>query len=297
MTKSEFNSFAQYLMVNPIVLPKELKPVDNRNIKKKKNGYKQILVLSDIQAGQEPVWKVGEQFDIILNETVEFKKHYKVDKLAIILCGDMVEGTTIYKGQGVDVFFNTKKQIESILLHFIPRLIHELSKEYTSIDIFCVPGNHGRVMGTNPHSDDNMDSLFYLCLSCLYEENKKVRVNRTDKGHLYSKEYGFVTEHGDKGIKTTASSPYYAIDRKSMMQAAKYPNMTMYIIGHWHKALSKSVRLGSRKFNVYVNGTFLSNSKYEEDNFVTQGSLEQFTIITDEENRVVSEKRINIDVG
>ena len=81
-----------------------------------------------------------------LSYLLDIKKHHVIPPscLRIFFLGDIIEGSTIYKGQKRALDLITIDQVSQGVEYF-SQFIYELAKHFPKVKCYGVPGNHGRI--------------------------------------------------------------------------------------------------------------------------------------------------------
>jgi len=134
------------------------------------------VVCSDWQIGKlENGIGVKEVSDVriprLLDATHSIIAHYRrsgysIERVNVSFVGDMVEGCKIYGGQssyGLDTSVSAHRIIEQIYITagLMAQVIADIAGDVEHVNVFSVPGNHGRTNGLHDFSDprDNFDTL------------------------------------------------------------------------------------------------------------------------------------------
>ena len=210
------------------------------------------LMRSDAQVGQytDARWVQGvSRYDSHIYECRVNKLAEKVslfreqdhrslglNKLVVYHLGDQVEGEGIFKGQpfaidlpGVEQLFHSLR-VEAGFVLFLASIFPE-------VEIFCVPGNHGRPgrKGDN-HPKTNFDYVFYRLLQMTLErqENVKVYVSESPSMLVRQGEFNCLLNHGDNATSWNGI-PYYGLDRVAKRVHELYGMVINYnFCGHHH---------------------------------------------------------------
>lgn len=217
-----------------------------------REGLEFHLMRSDAQVGQftDLAWTQGvSQYNIKLYECRVRKLAEKVmlfreqdhkslglNKLVIYHLGDQVDGEGIFKGQafsldlaGVDQLFKAVEVEVGFIL--------ALAGVFPEVEIFCVPGNHGRPgrKGDN-HPKTNFDYIFYRVLKMALEKQRNVQVYISESPSMLVEQgkFRFLLNHGDTA-KSWNGIPYYGLDRAARKVPELYGMIINYnLCGHHH---------------------------------------------------------------
>ena len=231
------------LKFEPVKVPKSTKTSDNLEFH---------LLRSDAQVGQvtDDAWCQGlakynadlyeERVMELLKKIMLFKQQDEaslgLNKLVIYHLGDQVEGEGIFRGQafaldlaGVDQLFKSV-EVEG-------KFLSTLSGVFTEIEVFCVPGNHGRPAGKGDnHPKTNFDYIFYhiLALSLKDQPNIKFYISNSPSLLVQNGKFLFLLNHGD-AAKGWSGIPFYGLDRMSKRYDQLYGMIIDYnLCGHHH---------------------------------------------------------------
>ena len=144
----------------------------------RRDGLTPILCLSDLHFGEvvEVDGQILYDMDIAersFNSIIEAAIHapelnaYDVDHLVVLLAGDIVHGELIYPAQSFESTTHALDQVKDAL-KIIYAGILRLSEVFPSIEVRCVPGNHGRASHLH-HAMTNWDNLLYFALQMMVE--------------------------------------------------------------------------------------------------------------------------------
>lgn len=210
------------------------------------------LMRSDAQVGQytDARWVQGvsrydsQIYECRVNKLAEKVSLFReqdhrslgLNKLVVYHLGDQVEGEWIFKGQpfaidlpGVEQLFHSLR-VEAGFILFLASIFPE-------VEIFCVPGNHGRPgrKGDN-HPKTNFDYVFYRLLQMTLErqENVKVYVSESPSMLVRQGEFNCLLNHGDNATSWNGI-PYYGLDRVAKRVHELYGMVINYnFCGHHH---------------------------------------------------------------
>ena len=210
------------------------------------------LMRSDAQVGQvtDDAWCQGlakynetlyeDRVMRLLEKIVVFKKQDEaslgLNKLVIYHLGDQVEGEGIFRGQafaldlaGVDQLFKSV-EVEG-------KFLSTLAGVFEQVEVFCVPGNHGRPAGKGDnHPKTNFDYIFYhiLALSLRDQSNIKFYISNSPSLLVQNGRFLFLLNHGD-AAKGWSGIPFYGLDRMSKRYDQLYGMVIDYnLCGHHH---------------------------------------------------------------
>lgn len=159
-----------------------------------------------------------------------------LDKLVLYYLGDQVTGEGIYEGQPFYLDLSLTDQLfKSVEVE--GSAILALAGVFPQIEVFCVPGNHGRPgkKGRNHHRT-NFDYIFYRSLKAALaqQQNVTVFVSESPTMLVEQGEYVFALTHGD-AAQSWAGIPYYGREREFQRLSTLYGRVVHYeLVGHHH---------------------------------------------------------------
>jgi len=230
-------------------------------------------IRSDAQVGEllekEEVQGINEYNSDIYNKRVQkwtkkvlkFKEQDEaslgLNKLVVHHVGDQVEGERIYRGQAFHLDLNLIEQL-FFSLEVEASSMLTLAQKFNEIEIFCVPGNHGRPGKVGEHhSKTNFDYLFYRMLKMQLEKQPNIKVFVSESPTMIVKhgKKNFILTHGEN-IKAYMGIPYYGLEREHRKLADLYGMVFDYqISGHFHQP----ARLGDK---IILNGSIVGGSAF-----------------------------------
>lgn len=189
---------------------------------------------------------------------------YVFDELVVLLLGDIVDGTGIYPTQAHHQILTAATAQVDIAVGILKPLLLDQRRNWKSIRIEAVPGNHGRT-GWFTHERDNFDMIFYRALRDALA-GSRIAVNFEDdigrdpflrkvlvRGHSY------VIYHG-QDIRTFASIPWYGMMLRlsrwlSTKQVGRFDAAFM---GHFHSFGTWDIN----SLKLFLTGTMVTNDDW-----------------------------------
>lgn len=173
----------------------------------------------------------------ILTEIKAIKHTKAIDRMVILFGGDIVEGRTIFQGQAKESA-PLRYQLTVGPEVMARNLITPLAKALPALDVFTVPGNHGRIGDKNEFdkTDDNLDIIFSHILQLRCENIKNITWHEPTTWFNYFAVYNhtFLAVHGD-GFKSFGGVPFYgAVKYKDKLQDVLNSKFDVLIAGHHH---------------------------------------------------------------
>ena len=132
----------------------------------------------------------------------------------LVLGGDLVDGSTIFRGHGRQIDLVTVKQV-TVAYEYFSHLIADLLELFDEVRVVSVPGNHGRIgmKGENaPH--DNLDWLAAWFMAERFRDEPRVKFHNPETwwALLEVRGWRFLVAHGDD-VKAWGSIPFYGVKR------------------------------------------------------------------------------------
>lgn len=201
----------------------------------------------------------------------------KIDRLNILLGGDMVEGELIFPHQAHEIEMGVFEQALRAVPDIAGRLILDLTGMFDRVDVYCVTGNHGRPApkSSPSHPKTNWDRAFYEYLrTCLLgppwrprkELNGRLSMHVSDTFYSVSNiwEWGCLLVHGDEIKGGFAGYPWYGAGRRTMGWIDAIPEPWEYLyFGHYHQYVSAVIN----------HRTFFCTASPESGNVFAQQNL------------------------
>lgn len=230
-----------------------------------------VLLLSDWQLGQVVRendtgglntydWptagrRLRRWLDAAVGNIINMRNAYAVDRVVLAMLGDMVEGHDVFSGQAYSLDKDAALQAldgSALFADAISELITRLWP--VTIDIYCVPGNHGKPGGRrsgNMPTTLSFDHLFYEILK-LRLANAPVREWGIEPcGRLLFMSAGtpVLMTHGDE-VRGWGGFPYYGLDKAHGRLLQELDTVFhVWLLGHWHAAAVLPSGRGMRLVN------------------------------------------------
>jgi len=128
------------------------------------------LVLTDWQAGKRtPSYDLEtcrERVELAVEKALDwvriYRESFRIDRLDLLLLGDMVEGETIFEGQVWEIEAPGLEQT-LFVSKLIADVVRRIAEEVPEVQIVTAYGNHGRTgrKGDASHSTTNLDLAAY----------------------------------------------------------------------------------------------------------------------------------------
>jgi hypothetical protein len=172
------------------------------------------------------------------------------------MLGDHVDGELIYKGQAYNIEFGVIDQLVQGVREYTDAIL-TLAGAFPKIEIFCVPGNHGRHGKKGEgHPRSNFDYLFAKMLqeALRRQSNVTVYVSESPTMIVQNGNYTFALNHFSD-VKSWNGIPYYGLDRMARRLTDLYGMIINYKLGgHFHISASLN------DDEILINGTIVGGS-------------------------------------
>ena len=215
-------------------------------------------------------------YKAIIKITTIHRSAYPVNKLVINFLGDIVDGEGIYASQSHEQKFYLMEQMYRYGGPMLANLLNQLSSEFDSIEVNCVPGNHGRSGKSkrdDPNRELNYDTILYEQIRAMTATNSKIKWNITWNWYqvVDINGYKFLLTHG-ANIRAWLNIPAYGIIQKGMRWKGSLPEEWDYMfMGHFHTTWT----LKWNDFRVFMNGTWLDNDRFALEELGMDSATEQ----------------------
>lgn len=197
-----------------------------------------------------------------------------INKLNIHLLGDVVQGEEIFKGQAFYLDAPLVEQVFQLGHEVVTRILIPLAQLFPEIDIFCIPGNHGR-QSLKSHRTTNWDYIAYIFFKLLMANIKNVRFFISATSFMLYEMYpsqihGLI--HGNQA-RGWMGIPYYGVDRlhKNLTSLAGV-YISYFHYGHHHQPALIDLHIGKK----IGNGSFEGGSEYSVNDLITANTPQQF---------------------
>ncbi len=273
-----------------------LPTIHKPRIPKPKTQYKEetsILLLSDFQLGSfvDPNLtarlayynkeELKKRADLLIKKIYECvdiqRKAIPLRKLKINVLGDIVQGEDVFKGQGFSLDALMMEQVFQLGDEVLDRIFLPLAELYEDIEIFCVPGNHGKAGGKHgtQSRQTNWDYIVYWLWKQRLQNIKHVKFYISAPPFLIYELYpgqNHALIHGQQA-RSYMGYPYYGIDRM-YKKLTTLSGLVIHFLyhGHHHQPHTGEVAIGE----IIGNGSFEGGSCYSVNDLLTANKPEQF---------------------
>lgn len=220
-------------------------------------------------------------------------KNLGLSKLVIAYLGDQLEGEgAIYKGQSYYIDLPLVDQLFNSVEAEISRFLLPLAEVFHEIEVYCVPGNHGRAGRIGEHHErTNWDYIFYRFLKEIIDRiapNIKIYISESPLMLVQHGQFTFSYSHGDN-VKSYMGIPFYGLDRMVKKITSMFNKYIHYFcVGHFHDPASLSD-------NIFINGTMVGGSNLSINRMNTLSVPSQKMFYFDSEKGVNRETNLYLE--
>jgi hypothetical protein len=282
----------------------------------KKREEVAVLHVSDTQIGKvtatydtataaDRLMKLAET---TLRATEDRRQSAKIDRCCVFLGGDLVEGETIFGHQIWEIESNVLQQAVRDTPEMISRMIMRLAEGFHTVEVYGVPGNHGRSAprnsGASPKTNWDVVAMEVTRLMLQNAAAKgRIEWRTTDSWYQIVDVLGWsnMLIHGDRGVRGFNGFPWYGVGRASGRwsqilrdwESADGRWRRYLWMGHFHTYAGPVV------FNNVVmlaNGTTESDNEYAAADLSAAGEPCQRLAFFDEEHGLVADHQVFLEV-
>ncbi len=274
-----------------------------------------IAVLSDIQLA-----KVTPDYNTEIAEkrVVEYAKKvvditniqrnaHKINKCAVFVAGDIIEGELIFPGQAHLIDSSLYKQVTVDAPRIMQQFFDILLANFQEVDVHWVIGNHGHLGGRSRkdyHPDSNADRMLGKIMSIIYDKEKRIEFTIPDStnndNHWFDiadlgNKCKFFIWHGDN-IRGFGGFPWYGFGKKLMgwktlASNGLMPNFDYAIAGHFHTPTTMYVN----DIRLWVNGSTESYNTFALEQLASMGRPCQWLLFCREDSGVTAEYLVKLE--
>lgn len=290
--------------MSTITLPPVAKPPKPRV---KKNHDTAVLLLSDWQLGKvtasydsgtvaERIGRLCSTVDVLVDERRQARP---LDRIAVCLAGDIVEGELIFPGQAHLIDASLYRQVVSGA-EIIAEVVRWAATRFPTVEVHAVWGNHGFLGGRSRremHSESNADTFAYWGAQLATANLRNVTWSIALDWHTIvdlGDRCRFLMCHGHQ-VKGWAGIPWYGWARKvlgwsSMQRIWPDLNFDHVLAGHFHTPTS--MYLNGRR--VWINASTESHNAYAAENLAAAGEAAQWFLVATPGKGVTAEHLVNL---
>jgi hypothetical protein len=224
---------------------------------------------------------------------------HPVNRLVLVISGDMIENVCIFPGQVWEVDSSLFEQMFAVQ-GMLRGLIAHMLRVFPIVEVVTEPGNHGRLGKKNDgifHPRDNGDNIVYENVHQYFSEEPRLLWHSKDDwyNHFTVGNYSALVIHGDEINNFQGQTPLFAIKKKcdSWSTGVVAPFKDVYI-GHFHQPFSLPLANGSGR--IFGTPSIESDNQFAARVVAATGRpAQRFHMIDPRHGRVTAERLIWLD--
>jgi len=274
---------------------------------KNRNKDVGILLLSDWQLGKvtssydsgtvaERIGRLLTIVDVLVDERRQARA---LDRIAICLAGDVVEGELVFPGQAHLIDASLYRQVVTGA-EIIAEVVRWASSRFPKVEVHSVYGNHGFLAGRQRremHPESNADTFASWGAELATKGLPNVTWNVALDWHTIidlGDKCRFLMVHGHQ-VKGWAGIPWYGWARKvlgwgSLDRIWDGFDFDHVLAGHFHTPTS--MYLNGRR--VWINASTESHNAYAAENLAAAGEPAQWFLVATPGKGVTAEHLISL---
>ncbi|MEX0084162.1 hypothetical protein AB2T90_17185 [Clostridium butyricum] len=230
----------------------------------------------------------------LLSEIEKEIRKNNINKVVVVQCGDITEGTYMRKNQSYECEFNSNEQTvmaEELLYNFVT----SISSMKVNVDLYSLSGNHQRGNGDKDANIES-DSNNYVIVKNLRKwfelsNNKRVKVcdiDFTENCAEFDLGFGLIkAKHGDTSPKE--DKKFY--DTECSMNNSNY---SLLIKGHYHNF---SVTQQNNEGHVLTVGCLFGFNPYSVNRLQCTTGASQSLVVADVNTGIEYIRNINLQIN
>jgi hypothetical protein len=275
------------------------RPIFTRAVKKrqtvKKPEREAVLLLSDWQLGElvhevetggtnAYSWTIAEKrvqrlVDSVVGTLENQMRAYHIPRLVIALLGDMVEGHDVYSGQPWALEKDAAMQAidgADLLASMLTAIVEPFLPQKLTVDIYAVPGNHGKPGGRKAGQTPVTFSFDLLLYELLKRQLtnwplREFAVEPAGRLLFMAADQICLMTHGNE-VRGWGGFPFYGLDKTHARMTMELETLfTFWLLGHWHQSATLPAGRGMR----VVNGTMVGANQLTQAAVMTTSAPSQ----------------------
>lgn len=222
---------------------------------------------------------------------------HPVPNIAVLLGGDMVEGTNIFPGQVWEIDSTLYAQLFHTA-EIVTALLVTMLEHFDRVEVWEEAGNHGR-LGKKGEYDagDNIDRMLYRIVQDKLSHEPRLKWHHSDSWYQIVEigNYRALLVHGDEVKSFGGQTPAFGIIKKvNAWSTGVLPPFTDCFMGHFHQPLVLPIANGRGR--TFVNPSIESDSVYAKEFMAATGTPGQrLVFVTPRKGRITGEHVIWLD--
>lgn len=204
---------------------------------------------------------------------------YRIDRLVIAVLGDIVEGHDIFSGQAWSLERDAAMQAvdgADLMASVLTAIVEPFLPMGMQVDVYCVPGNHGKPGGRKAGQTPVTFSFDLLLYEMLRRQLTNWPVHEfavEPAGRLLftAADQVCLMTHGNE-VRGWGGFPYYGLDKVHARMTMELETLfAFWLLGHWHSAATLPAGRGMR----VVNGTMVGANQLTQAAVLTTSAPSQ----------------------
>lgn len=254
-----------------------------------------VLLLSDWQLGElvhevetggmnAYSWPIAEErtqrlVDAVIGNLENQMRAYRIPRLVFAVLGDIVDGHDVYNGQAWSLDKDAAMQTldgSELMAGAICAITEAVAPRGVTVDVYCVPGNHGKPGGRKAGQTPPTFSFDYLLYRMLEKELRdqpihEIGIEPAGRLLFEAAEHIFLMTHGNE-VRGWGGFPYYGMDKTHAKLTMELETLfTFWLLGHWHSEATLPAGRGRR----VVNGTMVGANSLTNNAVLTTSAPSQ----------------------
>ncbi len=210
----------------------------------------------DYYSAEEAQEAIIEYFHTAVNDA---KQRRDVEDVVLVMNGDHVDGEGIYPGQRHGQEDNLRDQLRKAGNTYIEQILM-LSREFDSVEVYCVPGNHGRI---DRESTTNADMMLYDFIETAlhYSEADNIRFEKANAAGYAAfdiRGWDYYARHGENFLKHIGTSSGI---KRALQWYTKQNGFDVGLRSHYHSVKWECI---ANEVPIIMTGTTAPPSTFAE---------------------------------
>jgi len=239
----------------------------------------------DYYSAEEAQGAICEYFERAVSHA---KERGDVEDVVLILNGDHLDGEGVFPGQRHEQEDNLRDQLRKAGNTYIEQILM-LSREFESVEVYGVPGNHGNI---DRESTTNADMMLYDFIETAldYSEANNIRFEKANPAGYVSfniRGWDYYTRHGENYLNHIGTSTGI---RRALQWYTKQNGFDVGIRSHYHSVRWETI---ADEVPVIMTGSTAPPSTFAESTGSDGGETAAFWYTT-EENEIEGFENIRL---
>lgn len=263
--------------INPVVSEVDRKPGTSTLVIPHSDSHVGSIINSrdgvDYYSADEAKDAIGSYFNRCINSALD---RGDVDDVVLIMNGDHLDGEGVYAAQRHEQEDNLRDQLRKAGSIYIEEIL-KLSRNFVSVDVYCVPGNHGDI---SKRSTTNADMMLYdfVETGVNYSGADNVNITKAGPGGFLNPEirgWTYHLRHGQDYLEHVGTSSGI---RRALDWYSKY-DFDVGIRSHYHTVKYETI---GDEIPIIMTGSPSPPSTFAESKGADGGECGVYWFCTDE---------------